>query len=350
MFSKSRYLAALVLLFFGLYSCQSAKSKSDSSDKKGKAISYIEGVVVKPALLDRSISVSGTLKPFEETVLMTEVAGRVIEINLPEGKFVKSGTLLVKLFDDDLKAQLHKAETQLEIAQKTEQRMAELLKISGVSQSEYDQSLLQVHSIKNDIEVLKVQIRKTEVMAPFDGVIGLRNISLGAQVTPGTPLATIRIIDKLKLDFSVPEKYSQDVVQGKKIRFSVQGDDKTFDAVVMATEEGISASTRNLNARAVVNVNGEHLVPGSFAKVDLILGDNRAALMVPTQAIIPQERNKRVIVCRNGKAEFAVIKTGIRQASAVEVIEGLNPGDTVVTTGLMFIRPGAELKFSKITN
>ena len=324
--TTTRYcLTHLVMLIFLLNSCSSGKTKGEAGEKKSKAISFIEGIVIKSTLLDRSISVSGSLKPFEETVLMTEVAGRVIGINLPEGKFVKSGTLLIKLFDDDLKAQLHKAETQLEIAQRTEQRESELLKINGVSQSEYDQSLLQVNSIKNDIEVIKVQIRKTEVKAPYDGVIGLRNISLGAQVTPGTAIATIRDILKLKLDFSVPEKYSQEVVPGKKIKFSVQGDDNTYDAEVMATEEGISATSRNLNARAVVTMSGKHLVPGSFAKVDLILGNSSTALMVPTQAVIPQERNKKVIVCRNGKAEFVIIKTGIRKAEAVEVLEGLKP-------------------------
>ncbi len=326
--------------------------KNKDADAAGKSalkmVSNIEGVVVKPGLLESSITVSGSLRPFEETILMPEVPGRVVSINLPEGKFVKKGTLLVKLFDGDLQAELHKAQTQLEIAQRTEQRQGELLKISGVSQSEYDQALLSVNSIKNDIEVLKVQIGKTEVLAPYDGIIGLRNISPGAQITTTTALTTIRAVDKLKLDFSVPEKYSQHIHQGTRIRFLVQGSDSLFGAEVIATEMGIESDTRNLRARAVVNGKSPALVPGTFATVKLDLSENKDALLIPSQAVIPQERNKKVIVCRNGKAEFVTVTTGVRQASLVEVTGGIHSGDTVVTTGILFIKPGTVLKFAKI--
>jgi membrane fusion protein (multidrug efflux system) len=272
----------------------------------------------------------------------------VIAINLPEGKLVKQGTLLVKLFDDDLQASLKKSKTQLEIAEQTQKRQNELIKISGISQSDYDQAVLQVNSINADIEILKVQIRKTEVRAPFDGVIGLRSVSVGAEVTPGTPLATIRSIQQLKLDFSVPEKYSATVKAGMKVKFSVQGDDTTYDAAVMATEEGIDVTTRNLKARAVVKNKDAALKPGAFANVDLELGKDTAALMVPTQAVIPMERSKQLIVAKNGKATFVTVKTGVRQASSVEVVEGIAAGDTVITTGLLLLKPGADLKFSKV--
>lgn len=279
---------------------------------------------------------------------MPEVAGRVVIINLPEGKFIKEGSLLVKLFDGDLKASLKKSTAQLELAEQTEKRQAELLKVNGISQSDYDQAVLQVHSYNADIELLKVQIRKTEVYAPFDGVIGLRNISIGAQVTPSTPLATIRAVQKLKLDFSVPEKYSDAIKQGLKVKFSVEGDNAMHDATVMATEEGIDVATRNLKARAVVKNKDAALKPGAFANVELELGENKNALMVPTQAVIPQERTKQLIVAKNGKAKFVTITTGVRQASTVEVLDGIAPGDTVVTTGLLFLKPGADLKFSKV--
>jgi membrane fusion protein, multidrug efflux system len=272
-----------------------------------------------------------------------------VMLNLPEGKFVRQGTLLVKLFDADLQAQLKKAQTQLQMAQQTQARQNELIKISGISQSDYDLSVLQVSSIGADIEVLKVQIRKTEVRAPFDGVIGLRNISLGAEVTPSTALANIRAVQQLKLDFSVPEKYSREIKPGMKVTFAIQGDQTPYEATVSATEQGIEATTRSLKARAIVTGKVGSLKPGSFANVTLQLGEIKNALMIPTQAVIPQERNKKVIVAKAGKAKFVTIETGVRQASTIEVTNGLSPGDTVITTGLLFLKPGADLKFSKVT-
>ena len=225
---KKANLKILYLLIIGalLSSCKQSANNSKASLNQSKNVSFIEGYIVKPSILDQTISVSGTLKPFEETILMTDIAGRIVQINMSEGKPVKQGTVLIKLFDDDLQAQLLKSQAQLQIAEKTLERQSELIKVEGMSQTDFDQTKLQVNSIKGDIEVIKAQIRKTEVIAPFGGVIGLRNISLGAIVTPGTSLATLREIDKLKLDFSVPEKYSSDIKAGTIIRFTVQGDDK----------------------------------------------------------------------------------------------------------------------------
>jgi membrane fusion protein, multidrug efflux system len=327
--------------------------KGDSKVKaaaQGNSAFEVEGYVVKPSVIDQTISISGTIRPMEETVLMPEVNGRVVMINLREGNFVKQGTVLIKLFDEDLQAQLHKAQAALELAEQTQIRQSELMKVNGISQLDYDQSVLQVHSIKADIEVLKAQIRKTEVHAPFDGVIGLRNISLGAEVTPSTSLATIRAVKQLKLDFSVPEKYSTQVGPGTKVQFKVQGDDNKHDAMVIATEEGIDPGTRNLKVRSLVSMNTTSLVPGTFANVELRLNENKHALMVPTQSIIPREREKQLIVARSGKAQFLKVKTQIRQESMIEVVEGIQAGDTVVTTGILFIKPGMALKFSKMNN
>lgn len=343
-------LLILSLLVIGFYGCNSRVKDKNPAFKQTSTISDIEGFVVKPSVIDQTITISGTIKPMEETVLMPEVAGRVVMINLQEGQYVRQGAVLIKLFDDDLQAQLHKAQAALDLAEQTRVRQGELMKVAGISQLDYDQSVLQVHSIKADIEVLKVQIRKTEVDAPFDGVIGLRNISLGAEVTPSTSLATIRAVKQLKLDFSVPEKYSTQVRPGSKVQFTTQGIDDKFDATVLATEEGIDPSTRNLKVRALVNMNTTSLIPGTFANVELRLNENKNALMVPTQAIIPRERDKQIILSKSGKAKFITVKTRIRQASLIEVISGIEPGDTVVTTGILFIKPGADLKFSKVIN
>jgi len=348
MLTRKTLTVVMICLFLpGNWSCKKNPVKMDMM-RQSNIISNLEGFIVRPSNLDQTISVSGTLKPFEETNLMPEVPGRVVKINLDEGKFVRQGTLLVKLFDEDLQAQMHKAVAQLQIAQQISDRQAELVKVNGISQTDFDQSVLQVSSIKADIEGLKAQIRKTEVMAPYDGVIGLRNISLGAEVTPTTSLAVIRSEKQLKLDFSVPEKYSSQISPGTKIQFTIQSETRKFEAKVIATEQGIDASTRVLKVRSLVNVDTPSLLPGTFATVEVALKQEKGALMVPTQSIIPRERDKQLIVVKSGKARFVTVTTSVRQDSMIEVTKGLLPGDTVVTTGILFIKPGSGLKFTKV--
>jgi len=353
--SKWIYLPAIlvVIVFLGFILFKS-KGKENQSSKLKSPVSRerqqakIDAFVVKPSLLIDEISVSGSLLAYEEVELKNEVPGRVVFLNLPEGKQVKKGTLLVKLFDDDLQAGLKKLQIQLAIQEKIHERQSELLKVNGISQNDYDQTGLELNSLRADIEVQKVLIRKTEVLAPFDGVIGLRNISIGAEVTPSTLLATIRSEDKLKLDFSVPEKYSSEIMPGMKIVFTMSNDEKQYEATVMATEQGIDISTRNLKVRAVVDNKSEHLLPGAFTDVNLRLNEKPNALLIPTQAIIPSEQDKSVIIAKNGKAHFTLVKTGVRRASNIEITEGLQAGDTIITTGLLFLKEGAKLSYSTL--
>ena len=346
---RTIWIAVVFVLLAALF-LKIGFSKRDDNDKakKEKPQKKVSAYVVKPTLLVDEISVSGSLQAFETVDLKNEVAGRVVSINLPEGKFVKSGTLLVKLFDKDLQSTLKKLQSQLAIQQQIYKRQSELIKVNGISQNDYDLTGLQLNSLKADIEVEKTLIRKTEVRAPFDGVIGLRNVSVGAIVTPSTLLATIRTVNKLKLDFFVPEKYSSEINQGMKVKFSLSNGDKLYEATVMATEQGIDDATRNLKVRAVVNGQSKELLSGGFTNVQLRMRQNNNALMIPTQAIIPQEENKMVIVARNGKAKFIKVKTGVRKASSVEITKGIEVGDTVVTSGLLFLKEGAKLSYSTV--
>ena len=353
--SKWLYIPVIliVIVFLGFVMLKSKGKdnnfpKTKSAAARERLQAKVDAFVVKPSLLIDEISVSGSLLAYEEVELKNEVAGRVVFINLPEGKFVKKGTLLVKLFDDDLQAGLKKLQIQLAIQEKIHERQSELLKVNGISQNDYDQTGLQLNSLRADIEVQKVLIRKTEVLAPFDGVIGLRNISVGAQVTPSTLLATIRSEDKLKLDFSVPEKYSSEIKPGMRISFTMSNSDKQYEATVIATEQGIDVSTRNLKVRAVVDNKSEHLLPGAFTDVNLQLNEKKNALLIPTQAIIPEQQTKSVIIARNGKAHFTLVKTGVRRASNIEITSGIQPGDTIITTGILFLKEGSKLSFSTV--
>jgi len=151
----------------------------------------------------------------------------------------------------------------------------------------------------------------------------------------------------LKLDFSIPEKYSQLIKTGQTVTFSIEGNATPHTAVVQATEQSIEANSRNLRVRALVR-DSKGLLPGAFAEVTLALGNKQEALLIPNQAVIPQARDKKVIVSKNGKAKFVTVKTGVRQSSMIEITEGLQAGDTVCTTGILFLRPDGVVTFSKV--
>jgi membrane fusion protein (multidrug efflux system) len=346
---KYIFLLPLLLLFAA---CNSTDKKAEASGgpnapKSGLVVSSVEGYMVKPSVLTEKVTTSGTLLPAEETELHPEASGRVVRINLPEGRSVRKGELLLKIFDEDLKSQLRKLETQIKQAEITEQRLADLLKVKGVSQQEYDLAVLQTQTLRSEMELAKININKTELRAPYDGVIGLRKISPGAYVTPATAVTTLRSAATLKLDFSVPEKYSQLLRTGQTVSFNVEGSAAPYAAVVQATEQRIEADSRNLQVRALVR-NSKGLLPGAFAEVNLALGNKQQALLVPNQAVIPQARDKKIIVSKGGKAQFVTIKTGVRQAGMIEITEGLQIGDTICTTGILFLRPGSPVTFSKV--
>jgi membrane fusion protein (multidrug efflux system) len=341
----------VLILSLTLISCKEKKAKTpagSSAAPRGNTIIEAQGFIVKERSLSEGIEVPGSLLPFEETVIRSEISGRLVQLNIPEGSSVKKGFLLAKLFDGDLQAQLRKLQVQLEISAKTAERQKELLSINGISQQEYDLSELGVNNLKADIELIRVSIMKTEIRAPYDGRIGLKNISLGAYITPADIITSIRQVKELKLEFTIPEKYSDNMSKGQIVNFTVSGAPGKFSSTVIATESSIEAATRTLRVRALVKGNNPNLVPGNFARISLQMGKNERALIIPTQSILPQARNKNAILFNGGTAKFVPVVTGIRDSSYVQIIEGLKAGDTVITTGLLAIRPNSKIKLTKV--
>ncbi len=352
---KSKYWKVLAGIIFLVYASSCGSSSKDPSPK-GKGTDKprpnpslsVEGYLVQSSVLNSSIDVAGTLLPFEETEIHPEVSGKVVMLSINEGRVVRRGTLLGRLFDGDLQAQLHKLNVQLAIAKKTQDRQNDLLKIGGISQQDYDLSLLSVSTIQADMQVLNASINKTIIRAPFDGKIGFKNISIGAYVTPVTIVTTIRQINRLKLEFSVPEKYTSNIKLGNSISFSTESSSKKYNAKIVATESGITAENRSLKVHAIVENTDKNITGGSFATVNFNMGDNNNAIMVPTQAIIPGARDKKVIVYRNGVADFNIVITGERDSARVEILKGLAAGDTIITTGLLSIKPGSKISLSSL--
>ena len=278
--------------------------------------------------------------------LRPEINGRVTFLQIPEGKVVSAGTVLVKLNDADLQAQLEKIKVQLELAQTNEQRNKQLLSIKGINQSDYDVSLQQVKSYKADMAYTQSLIDKTVIKAPFSGQLGLRQISLGAFINTATTVVTLQKTDDLKIDFTVPELHKNLVKVGTKVLVESIGEEASkFEATIVAIEPQIIASSRNLKVRA--SVKGK-LLPGSFTKIYLSdLDDKASSIMVPSNVIIPDSKTKQIVVVKNGQAKFINVETGYRTQTAVEITKGLQVGDSVVVAGMLFVKDGSKLKIGK---
>jgi membrane fusion protein (multidrug efflux system) len=343
----------LPILFFALVSC-GGKKKKVAAPQQGAAAKAppmrVDGYIVRTESFRENVEVPGTVVANEVAEIHPEVSGRIVQLNVVEGKYVSKGALLAKLYDGDLRAQLNKIQVQLALAKKTEERQAQLLKIQGISQQDYDISLLQVNSLNADIGILQTSISKTVVRAPFSGKIGLQKVSPGSYVTPASVIATISQTDQLKLDFSIPEKYTGLIRTGQLVTFTIEGSNKQMEAKVVATEANVMEATRTLTVRAAISGKDDALIAGAFAKVQLSFAPDPNTILIPTQAVLPQARGKKVILYKSGTAVFADIVTGVRDSARVQITEGLNAGDTVVVTGLLSVRPEAKIQIGKIVN
>lgn len=336
-------LAAIKIFLF-------PKEQENKSGKQGKnaiKANLVTAYVVKPEVLENSIKASGSIFSDMETQLKPEIAGRIIKINFRDGAQVKKSQLLVKLNDADLQAQLKKLKVQEKLYSDKEIRQNKLLKIGGISTEEYDNTLSQLQSIQAEIELLKAQIDKTEIKAPFDGVIGLRNVDEGQYVTTSNIIASLQKLNPVKIDFAIPEQYAGMISVNDAIFFTIKGSTEKFKGEIAAIEPKVDLSTRTVMVRAKSQNVNNRLIPGSFAEVELSLRKINNALMIPTEAIIPILKGQKVYICKSGKANEQKIITGIRTENKIQVTEGITAGDTIITTGIMQIKDGDEVKIIK---
>ncbi len=342
-------LPLLILCSLSFASCKSGKEeKKADAGKDKKPPSRVDAFVVTPSVLSQDIEMPGSLMAAEETELHPEVSGRIVGIYFNEGSNVAQGATLVKLYDGDLQAQLAKLRVQLKVAKETLERYEALQKIGGVSVQEVETYKLSVNNIQADMNIVQTNIGRTVLRAPFSGKLGLRNISMGAYVTPATTISTLRKVSQLKMEFTVPEKYGVGMKPGGQVEFGMENNNKTYAAKIIATENNIAEDTRSLKVRAVVTNGDAQLIAGAFVKVKIALGENNTALMIPSQAVIPRARNKQVIAYRSGIANMETVTTGIRDSSMVEITSGLKAGDTVLITGLLTTKQGAKVIINKV--
>ncbi len=307
----------------------------------------VAGIIAKPRSISETLQASGTLLANEEVDLKPETSGRVVLLNIREGERVVKGTLLLKINDAELQAQLRKLKLQLDVAQRSEERLKKLLAINGVGQQDYDVALNQLNNIISDIQLTEAQIEKTEIRAPFNGRVGLRTISPGAFATQGVSVASFVDADKLKVDFFVPEKYAAFIRQGELVELEVDGVKEKVLAKVAAVEPRAELASRSIKARAFVENGRQQLLPGLFAKVNLNIGTDNA-IMLPSNIIIPEARGKKVMRFAGGKVQPVMIETGLRTKDEVQVLGGLNPGDTIIASSIMFLKPEMDVTLMRV--
>jgi membrane fusion protein (multidrug efflux system) len=314
------------------------------ADKPKTPPMTVQAVVVHVERLKNSIRVTGSLVAGEEVELRSEVSGILTKLALREGQSVGKGSILVKLNDAELQAQVRKLLSRKKLLEEQEFRQRKLLEIKGISQNEYDIALNELNANKAEIELTQAQIARTEVRAPFSGNIGLRYVSEGAYITPTTRIATLTNLSTLRLDFAIPGQYASLVRVGEIVEFALQGTDSRYKARISAIEPRIDPATRTVQIRALFSNNQVNKIfPGAFAEVDVNLQDIPNALMIPTEALIPEIKGQRVFVAKNKVATPIDVETGIRTERKLQIVSGIQEGDTVITTGLLQIKGGASV-------
>ena len=334
----------IVLVCLAAFSCG---KKSGGKDDKDKQPPLVDVIIAEEQDLPNTIEVNGSVLSQEMVELHPEISGRIIYLDIPDGAKVTQGTILARINDADLEAELDQLNVQLDIAKKTEQRMKQLLAVNGVDQASYDAALSARDNLEASINVKKAEIDKTVIRAPFTGTLGLRQVSPGAYVTPSTLIGTLQETDEVKIDFTLPETYASMVSKGSKIGVVTNHSTDTIAATVIAIEPQVNVATRNLKVRARPEKSGS-ILPGSFAKV--LLEQNGRGIVVPTNAIIPDALSNQVVIVKGGKSVFVNVETGIRTEKVIQLTKGISPGDSIIVSGVLFVRPDGKVKVRKVKN
>ena len=312
-----------------------AADKVMTGKRGGKKVLNVNARIIKPQLLKDEIQISGSLLPDEEVDLSFETSGKIIEINFEEGSFVKKGQLLAKVNDRPLQAQLQRL-------------VSPLLERDAVSKEAYEQVKTELATLNADIDLIESNIAQTELRAPFDGVIGLRQVSVGTYASPSTIVAKLTKLSPLKVEFAVPERYANDVKTGAGLDFTLEGKLNTFHATVYARESKIDPTTHTLTIRALYPNANSAVLPGRYASIKLNKDEIQNALAVPSEAIVPEMGKDKIFLYKSGKAQPVEITTGIRTEAEVQVLQGLNIGDTIITSGTLQLRTGLPVTLDNI--
>ncbi|MFV0681427.1 efflux RND transporter periplasmic adaptor subunit [Ottowia sp.] len=320
-----------------------ALAPGSATASAAQAASTADGPVVESARVQRrtladTVDAVGSLRARQGTVVRAEVGGRVTQINFRDSQRVTKGQLLVQLDDRLPQAQVRQAVAELSIAQNRHRRNSDLVKQGFISQQAVDESAAALQVAKAKAELARASADRLRVHAPFAGVTGLRNISVGDYLKEGDDIASLEDMSAMYVDFRLPERLQARVRPGQTARVQVDAfADRAFAAVVTAVDPLIDADGRSVVARGCIDNRLQHLRSGMFARVSARLGDDRAVLMVPESAVVSLGGRQTVVRLRQDQAawtaERVVVETGAREAGRVEIVRPLAAGERIVTAG-----------------
>lgn len=337
-------LLSIGLIALVAYRIISNRAESSPSSTGGPSIATVTGIIAVPEEFDDNLLLAGSIEANEQVEIRSEIPGVVEAINFKEGTQVSKGQVLLRVNDMELRAQLSKVGTAKDLASENERRAKLLLEKQAISQEEYDVASAGYKSAQAEAQLIAAQLNKATIRAPFSGTIGLRYISEGAYVTPTTPIATLVNTKQLKITFSIPEKYANKIRLGQEIHFTTAGSQNEYPAKIYAVEPQIDVATRTLKMRALADNPEGRLFPGMFASVILPLETVDDAILVPSEALIPIQNGKMIFVAEGGKAKQIKVETGSRTGSSVRILSGLKAGDTILTSGVMSLKDGVDVK------
>ena len=303
----------------------------------------VKAVVLSATSISDEFFVSGSIIPDEEVNLSFETSGKITDIFFKEGTQVSKGDLLAKINDAPLQAELKKLESQLKLYTDRLYRQNALLEKEAVSQEAFQEAQTNLATLQAEIDKVVANIEQTELCAPFDGIIGLRQVSQGTYASPTTTIAKLTKTNPLKIDFAVPERYAGTLKNGTPLTFTVEGDLKEKSAKIYALDSHVNSDTRTFSVRALYDNSDGRLYPGRYVSVALTTQTFENTIAIPSQAIVSEMGVDKVFLYKSGKAIPAEIKKGVRTESMVQVLEGLSAGDTLITTGTMQLRTGQRV-------
>lgn len=334
----SFYLVALLFLL----ACES--SEKQTSNDVQKSTTLVEVIVVEEGILNEKIQSTGTLAANESTQLSADIGGIIKKISFKEGQKVKQGDLLLELRNNDLSADLEEARARKDLSKKQFERAQKLLEAEGISRELLEEREANMKELSANYQMIEAELAKTKVYAPFDGIIGLRSVSQGDYLAAGTSFTNLVDGASLKIEFSLPEKYLQAVKIGDTIEFNSGSNSSMKLAVIYAIDPAIDVNSRSFHLKAIYSNTDGTLKSGAFVTVYCELKHYENAISIPTQAIVPEMEGKFVYLVENKKAKKQEVVTGVRKANHIQILEGLQKGDTVVISGLLQIRDGSLLQ------
>lgn len=304
----------------------------------------VESMKVQQSPIIHGVVSTGELKANRSITLKAEISGKVMNLNISEGKPVEQGTILIELDDAVAKATLNQMMAKHEFSLLKYNRFHTLAKSGTGSTSEKDEALATLRFDTANLDLAKAQFEKTKLKAPFAGILGLRQVDVGDYIDPGQALVNLDDISSLLVDFSIPEKYLSQLKEGQAIEITLEAlPNQTYEGTIYAIAPQVDSVTRAIQARATLPNPHNNLRPGLFAKIKVVFEKNEQAMTVPEQSVFNLQEKSFVYRVIDNKAVLTEVTAGVRENGQVEILKGLSPQDTIVKTGRMRLFDGAAV-------